>query len=87
MPHRQILPFIARSISASLGFGVDPEASEFNPLTLVEGAWAREDDEVVIDAGTAESEGYAVGDQVPIQTLQPVRSAGIALPLSQVALA
>ena len=59
--------------SPSLGFGVDPEASEFNPLTLVEGAWAREDDEVVIDAGTAEAEGYVVGDRVPIQTLQPVR--------------
>jgi putative ABC transport system permease protein len=59
--------------SPSLGFGVDPEASEFNPLTLVEGAWAREDDEVVIDAGTAEAQGYAVGDRVPIQTLQAVR--------------
>jgi len=57
----------------SLGFGVDPEASEFNPLTLVEGAWAREDDEVVIDAGTAEAEGYAVGDRVPIQTLRAVQ--------------
>ncbi len=59
--------------SPSFGFGVDPEASQFNPLNLVEGAWARAEDEVVIDVGTAEKEGYAVGDTVPIQTLQPVR--------------
>ncbi len=59
--------------SPSFGFGVDPEASQFNPLNLVEGTWARAEDEVVIDVGTAEKEGYAVGDTVPIQTLQPVR--------------
>jgi len=57
----------------SFGFGIDPDASEFNPLQLVEGTWARADDEVVIDAGTAENEGFAVGDRISIATLAPVQ--------------
>jgi len=57
----------------SLGFGVEtgPEVDRFNPLKLVEGAWADADGEVVIDAGTADREGYAVGDTIQISTLQP----------------
>jgi putative ABC transport system permease protein len=57
----------------SMGFGIDPEMAEFSPMNLVEGAWPRADDEVVIDAGTAEKQGYAVGDTIPIATLEPVR--------------
>jgi len=57
----------------SLGFGVEtgPEVDRFNPLNLVEGAWADSDGEVVIDAGTADREGYKVGDTIQISTLQP----------------
>jgi putative ABC transport system permease protein len=57
----------------SLGFGIDPspEAQRFNPLNLVEGTWADADGEVVIDAGTADREGYEVGDTIEIATIQP----------------
>jgi putative ABC transport system permease protein len=57
----------------SLGFGIDPspDAQRFNPLNLVEGTWADADGEVVIDAGTADREGYEVGDKIDIATIQP----------------
>ena len=57
----------------SLGFGIDPspDAQRFNPLNLVEGTWADADGEVVIDAGTADREGYQVGDTIEIATIQP----------------
>ena len=57
----------------SLGFGVEtgPEVDRFNPLNLVEGTWAEGDGEVVIDAGTADREGYQVGDTIQIATIQP----------------
>jgi putative ABC transport system permease protein len=57
----------------SLGFGIEtgPEVDRFNPLNLVEGTWATGDGEVVIDAGTADREGYEVGDTIQIATIQP----------------
>jgi putative ABC transport system permease protein len=57
----------------SLGFGFDtsPEYARFNPLNLLEGRWPAAPDEVVIDAGTADKEDYAVGDPVEIVTLEP----------------
>ena len=39
----------------------------------MEGTWPAAPDEVVIDAGTADDHGYAVGDAVEISTLQPKR--------------
>lgn len=57
----------------SFGFGIDPSLSIFNPLKLVEGNWPTGPDEVVIDAGTADEQGYGVGDTVRIGTLKPVR--------------
>jgi putative ABC transport system permease protein len=59
----------------SFGFGIDssPELSRFNPLNLLSGRWPQGSDEVVIDAGTAEREGYEVGDTVEIATIQPKR--------------
>ena len=53
----------ARRASAS-GSRWAREVDRFNPLKLVEGAWADADGEVVIDAGTADREGYAVGDTI-----------------------
>jgi len=58
----------------SFGFGIDPSQTRFNPLKLVEGTWPRSPREVVIDAGTADEQGYEVGGTVRIATLKPVRS-------------
>ena len=60
----------------TFGFGIDtaPELSQFNPLNLLEGRWPAQPDQVVIDAGTADEQGYAVGDTVEVSTLQPKRS-------------
>jgi putative ABC transport system permease protein len=57
----------------SLGFGIDtsPELSRFNPLSLLEGRWPTGPNEVVIDAGTADREDFAVGGTVQISTLKP----------------
>jgi len=57
----------------SFGFGIDPSESQFNPLKLVEGQWPQGENEVVMDAGTADEQGYAIGDKVKIATLQPVQ--------------
>jgi ABC-type antimicrobial peptide transport system permease subunit len=58
----------------SFGFGVDPAMQEFNPLKLLEGKWPQAPEDVVIDTGTADEQGYKVGDTVKIATLQPVKS-------------
>jgi putative ABC transport system permease protein len=58
----------------SFGFGIDPAQAQFNPLKLVEGKWAQGSDEVVIDAATADEQGYKIGDTIKIATLHPVES-------------
>jgi putative ABC transport system permease protein len=58
----------------SFGFGIDPKQSAFNPLRLVDGTWPAAPNEAVIDAGTADEQGYDVGETVRIGTLKPVRS-------------
>jgi putative ABC transport system permease protein len=60
----------------TFGFGIDtsPALSQFNPLNILEGRWPSAANEVVIDAGTADDDGYVVGDTVEISTLQPKRS-------------
>jgi putative ABC transport system permease protein len=57
----------------SLGFGIDtsPRYSVFNPLNLLEGRWPTAGDEVVIDAGVADREDFAVGETIEISTLEP----------------
>jgi putative ABC transport system permease protein len=57
----------------SFGFGIDPSQTAFNPLKLLEGTWPKGPDEVVIDANTADEQGYKIGDTVKIATLQPVK--------------
>ena len=75
--HTKILTKQGKAVSTngapSLGFGIDPAQTRFNPLRLVDGQWPQGSDEVVIDAGTADREGYAVGDTIKIATLEPVR--------------
>jgi putative ABC transport system permease protein len=67
---------IATGGAPTFAFGIDtdPALSQFNPLNLLEGRWAAAADEVVIDAGTADKQGYTVGDSVAISTLRPTRS-------------
>ena len=67
---------VATGGAPSFGFGIDPDPalSRFNPLKLAEGRWPSAPNEVVIDAGTADKQGYAVGEQVEISTLQPTRA-------------
>jgi putative ABC transport system permease protein len=57
----------------SFGFGINPTEARFNPLKLLEGRWPSNPDEAVIDVGTADEQGYKVGDPVKIATVQPVR--------------
>ena len=59
----------------TLGFGIDtdPALAQFNPLNLYEGRWPAGDDEIVIDVGTADEQGFAVGDTVEVSTLEPKR--------------
>jgi putative ABC transport system permease protein len=59
------------------GAGVDPEAGELSPFRLKEGEFASGPGEVVIDAGTAEKHGYAIGDSIPFEADGPVRDARI----------
>jgi putative ABC transport system permease protein len=57
----------------SFGIGIDPSIQRFNPLRLVEGTWPQRANQVVIDEGTADDQGYGVGDTVRIATLKPVQ--------------
>jgi putative ABC transport system permease protein len=59
----------------TFGFGVDvsPDLERFNPAELVTGRWPSGSNEVVIDAGTAESEGYKVGDRIGVAADGPVK--------------
>lgn len=52
------------SQSPSFGFGFDREADRFNPLQLVDGEWATGSSQVVVDQGTAEDQGWAIGDRI-----------------------
>src|SRR5215211_5203101 len=48
----------------SFGFGFDGDADRFNPLRLVDGRWAAGSSQVVIDRGTAQDQGWAIGDRI-----------------------
>jgi putative ABC transport system permease protein len=57
----------------TFGVGLDSSELRFSPLSLAEGIWARGADQVVIDANTANDSGYAVGDEIGVAALGPVR--------------
>ncbi len=57
----------------NFGFGFDPKATRFNPMQLTAGRFATKDDEVVIDKGTADKYGYAVGDKIGVSARGPTR--------------
>jgi putative ABC transport system permease protein len=48
----------------SFGFGFDGDADRFNPLRLVNGVWAAGSSQVVVDQGTAEDQGWEIGDRI-----------------------
>ena len=56
----------------TFGVGLDSSQLGFSPLSLVEGAWAEGDGQVVMDANTADNHGYEVGDTVGVAALGPV---------------
>jgi putative ABC transport system permease protein len=63
--------------SPTVAAGWDPAVNDdadspLNPLRLRDGQWLDDDGEIMIDAGTARSADYAVGDSVPVQTEQGV---------------
>jgi putative ABC transport system permease protein len=57
----------------ALAFGIDTSQERFNALTLTAGSWPSGPDQVAIDAGTADSEHYAVGDTIGVSAKGPVR--------------
>ena len=60
----------------NLGFSIANGDSRFNPLDLVEGSWPA-DGEVVVDASTADKEGFQVGDTVGVQGADRVQELDI----------
>jgi putative ABC transport system permease protein len=59
------------------GSGFDagtPGAERLTPFRLGDGRWAAAPGEVVIDQGTAEKEGYAIGDRIEVATRGKARS-------------
>jgi putative ABC transport system permease protein len=52
----------------SLGVSIDPDNERFSPLALKTGTWPHGFGQVVLDAGTAKKEHYAIGDMVTIAT-------------------
>jgi putative ABC transport system permease protein len=59
--------------SPTFGVGLDASELRFSPLSLSTGQWAHGSDQVVIDANTANDSGYAVGDEIGVAALGPVK--------------
>ncbi len=59
--------------SPTFGVGLDSSELRFSPLSLTEGKWARGADQVVIDANTANDEGFGVGNVVGVAAFGPVK--------------
>jgi putative ABC transport system permease protein len=57
----------------TFGVGLDSSQTRFTPLNLVEGEWAQGDDQVVIDANTADEHGFGVGDTIGVAAIGPVQ--------------
>src|SRR3954463_5475737 len=57
---------LGSSQNGRFGFGFDPRAERFNPLSLTAGRWASGPGQVVIDKATAKNNGYGVGDRIGV---------------------
>ena len=64
---------IGSSNHPNFGWGFEPDEERFNPMTLTAGNWASGPNEIVIDASTAENEGYKVGDRISASAEGPTR--------------
>jgi len=62
---------VVKGGAPNLGFSIARGESPFNPLALEEGAWPGPN-EVVIDSGTADEEGFEIGELVGVQAEGPV---------------
>jgi putative ABC transport system permease protein len=56
-----------------VGLAYDTSQPRFSPLELKTGEWAKGPEQVVVDAGTANAERYAVGDSVQVSVLGEAR--------------
>jgi len=57
----------------TFAFGLDAAYPKLNPLSLKEGRWPHGAGQIVIDAGTATSKHFAVGDRIGAAVQGPVR--------------
>jgi putative ABC transport system permease protein len=64
---------LGSSQNGQFGFGFDPQAKGLNPLSLTRGRWASGPGQVVVDKGTATSNGLDVGETVGVAARGPVR--------------
>jgi putative ABC transport system permease protein len=64
---------LGSSNNGQFGFGFDPKAERFNPMSLTDGRWASGPGQVVIDKGTAKDHGYDVGDRIGVAANGPTR--------------
>ncbi len=65
----------------TFGYGVDPQATRFNPMRLTAGRWAAAGNEVVVDKNAADKYGFEVGDRTKVAVdagVFPMRVVGIA---------
>ena len=65
----------------TMGVGIDPRATKFNPMHLTSGRWASAYGEVVIDKNAAGKYGFSVGDSTKVAVdagVFPVKIVGIA---------
>jgi putative ABC transport system permease protein len=64
---------LGSSNNGQFGFGFDPTAERFNPMSLTDGRWASGPGQVVIDKGTANDHGYGIGDKIGVAANGPTR--------------
>ncbi|MDQ3066764.1 MAG: ABC transporter permease, partial [Actinomycetota bacterium] len=57
---------VVKGGAPNLGFSISDGDSPFNPLALEEGSWPGPN-EVVIDKGTADEEGFEIGETIGVQ--------------------
>ena len=57
---------ISTGDSPNLGLGMDPKQPQFTPMELSDGDWPVGAGQIVIDAATAGSENFSVGDKIRV---------------------